>query len=244
MSNYKLTIKYDGTNFYGWQSQKDGNTIQDEIINAIKKISQENINLIGAGRTDAGVHALGQVANFNLTKNVRLFKFRHSLNSVLPSAISISKMEICDENFNSRFDAKKRSYIYLISKNKNPFYEKYSYKYPHIKKIDLNSLNLISKIFIGEKDFTSFCKANTDTNNKICNVFNTRWKETKDFYLFKIEANRFLHGMVRTIVGTILNSVLHEEDQNYIGEVIRKKNRTFAAESVPAKGLFLSKVEY
>ena len=244
MSNYKLTIKYDGTDFYGWQSQKDGNTIQDEIISAIKQISKENINLVGAGRTDAGVHALGQVANFNLNQNVIIFKFQHSLNSILPPAISVSKMEICNENFNSRFDAKKRSYIYLISKNKNPFYEKYSYKYPHTKKIDLKSLNLTAEAFVGEKDFTSFCKTNTDTKNKICNVFNSRWKETKDFFIFKIEANRFLHGMVRTIVGTILSSVLHSRDQNYIGEVLKEKDRTFAADSVPAKGLFLFKIEY
>ncbi len=244
MSNYKITIKYDGTAFYGWQSQKEGNTIQDEIVAAIKQISRKNVNLIGAGRTDAGVHAIGQVANFNLNFDLEIFKFQHSLNSILPPTISISKMEKCNENFNSRFSAKKRSYVYLISKSKNPFYQNFSYKYPHVKKMDLISLNNISQVFVGEKNFTSFCKTNTDTKNKICNVYSSNWRETKDFFIFKIEANRFLHGMVRSIVGTILNSVLQNKDQNYIAEIFEKKDRIFAADSVPAKGLFLYKVTY
>ncbi len=244
MPNYKITVKYDGTNYFGWQSQQDGNTIQDEITKAINQISQEKINLIGSGRTDSGVHALGQVANFNLTKEFPVYKFQHSLNCILPKSIAITNMEFCNDNFNARFDAKKRTYIYLISKNKNPFYENYSFNYPQIRNINFEYLKTLTKKIIGEFDFSSFCKANTETQNKICEVFNCNWRENKDFLIFKIDANRFLHGMVRTIVGTLLSATFNAYDENYIKEILKSKNRIFAGEAVPAKGLYLYKVEY
>lgn len=244
MPNYKITVKYDGTSFYGWQSQPEGNTIQDEITNAIQQISQEKITLMGSGRTDAGVHAIGQVANFHLSKEILTYKFQHSLNCILPKSISILNMEICNENFNARFDAKKRTYSYLISKNKNPFYENFAYNYPQIRNINFDDLKILSKKIIGEYDFTSFCKINTETENKICNVQNCNWRETKDFLIFKISANRFLHGMVRTIVGTLLSAAYNKNDENYIEEILKSKNRTLAGEAVPAKGLYLYKVEY
>ncbi|MBK7105777.1 MAG: tRNA pseudouridine(38-40) synthase TruA [Ignavibacteriae bacterium] len=244
MPNYKITIKYDGTNFFGWQSQPEGNTIQDEISKAVSQISQEKINLIGAGRTDSGVHAIGQVANFSLSKELQLYKFQHSLNCILPKTISISKMEFCDDNFNARFDAKRRTYIYIIGKNKNPFYENYSYNYPQIRNINLELLKILTKKIIGEFDFTSFCKTNTETQNKICNVLNCVWRENKEFLIFKIDANRFLHGMVRTIVGTLLSAAFNKNDENYIEEILKSKNRIHAGEAVPSKGLYLYKVKY
>lgn len=244
MPNYKITVKYDGTNFFGWQSQPNGNTIQDEISKAVNQISQEKINLIGSGRTDAGVHSIGQVANFQLEKEIPIYKLLHSLNCILPKSIAITKMEFAESTFNARFDAKKRTYIYLISKIKNPFYENYSYNYPQIRNVDIGRLNINSKKIIGEFDFTSFCKANTETKNKICNVFNCNWKETKELFIFKIEANRFLHGMVRTIVGTLLFSVFNNLEVNFIEDVLMKKNRIYAGEAVPAKGLYLYKVQY
>lgn len=244
MPNYKITIKYDGTDFYGWQSQPKGNTIQDEITSAIQRITQEKINLIGSGRTDSGVHALGQVANFSTIQNIEINKFQHSLNSVLPFSISVNKIELCSENFNSRFDAKKRSYLYFIGKSKNPFYEKYSYYFPHKENLDISHLNMLSKKFIGEFDFTSFCKTNTETKNKICSVYNCNWRENEDLIIFRIEANRFLHGMVRTIVGTLLYANLHTKNGSYIEQIIKSKNREAAGEAAPAKGLFLFKVKY
>jgi len=244
MYNYKLTIQYDGTDYNGWQSQPDGNTIQDKLINAIEKITQTKINLIGSGRTDAGVHALGQVANFKIEDQLDIFKFKHALNSLLESTIAVKKIEKVDENFHSRFDAKKRSYFYLISKNKNPFYFKYSYNYHSLNKVNVSQLNRISKAFLGEHDFTSFCKKKTETENKVCNIKDVRWRETKDFFIFKIEADRFLHGMVRTIVGTILQTAIKKLDVDFISEIIKLQNRDSSGESVSAKGLFLFKVKY
>ena len=244
MPNYKLTIQYDGTNYSGWQSQPGGNTIQDKLTEAIFTITQKEINLIGSGRTDAGVHALGQVANFTIDKELNIFKVHHALNSILPSEIAIAKMEEVDENFHSRFDAIKRSYLYLITKKKTPFYNNFSYHYFDSRKLNIDKLNLLSKVILGEHNFTSFCKRKTDTENKVCIVNEIHWKENKDFFIFKIEANRFLHGMVRTIVGTILSATVKDRDTGYLEKIIAQKNRESAGESVPAKGLFLFKVKY
>jgi len=161
MPNYKIIVQYDGTNFFGWQSQPQGNTIQNEITKAIFQITRENINLIGSGRTDSGVHALGQVANFRITSTLEEKKFIHSLNSILPSAISIKDINPVNNDFHARFDAKKRSYIYLISKQKSPFYGSYSYHYPFANKIDVTKLKLLSGVLVGDNNFTSFSKPGT-----------------------------------------------------------------------------------
>lgn len=242
MNNYKLQIQYDGTDYAGWQYQENAVTIQQKIIEAIKTLTNEEVNLIGSGRTDAGVHALGQIANFKTQIELDLFKFKYSLNSILPKDISILDIQKVDKEFHSRFNAKKRTYLYFISRNKSPFYDRYSYSY--FSELDCTKLNLISKTFLGVHDFTSFCKKNSETENKICNVYQTHWRETKGLIIFLIEADRFLHGMVRTIVGTSLNAVKNDSDESYIKEVLESKNRELAGESVPAKGLFLYKVMY
>lgn len=244
MPNYKIRIQYDGTDFFGWQSQPDGNTIQDVLTKSIFQITQKNINLIGSGRTDSGVHAYGQSANFRIESQIDENKFIHSLNSILPPTISIRDITLVHDDFHSRFDAKKRSYIYLISKHKSPFYYKYSHYLSYAAKINLSKLKQLSESIIGEKDFSSFCKTKTDTENKICNVNDISWRITKDFLIFKIEANRFLHGMVRTIVGTILYSCQHNKDIDYINDIFKMESRSAAGESVPPKGLFLFKVKY
>lgn len=242
MHNYKLTIQYDGTNYAGWQIQENSKTIQQVLSDGIKQILQQEINLVGSGRTDSGVHALGQSANFQFEDKLDLYKFTYSLNSVLPSDISISKIETVYENFHSRFDAKSRSYIYLITKQKSPFFIRYSYFYHN--EINLDRLNQLSKFFLGEKDFTSFSKVNTEVQNRICIVTEARWRRSGELYIFYIEANRFLYGMVRAIVGTLLRSLNEVDGEKYIEEIFLKKNREAAADASPAKGLFLYKVKY
>ena len=244
MPNYKLTIQYDGSNYSGWQSQPSGNTIQDVLVKTISQITQSEVNLIGSGRTDAGVHALGQVANFKIDKTLDIFRIKHALNSLLPNTITITRMEEVEEGFHSRFDAKKRSYLYLISKNKNPFYRYFSYHFFDSNNLDVKKMNEICSAFLGENNFTSFCKKKTDTENKICIVNDIHWRETSNFFIFKIEANRFLHGMVRTIVGTTLFAVVNNKNSGYIEKVMDKQNRQVAGESAPARGLFLFKVKY
>lgn len=242
MFNYKITIQYDGTRYAGWQFQENATSIQEVISNSIKQILQEEINLIGAGRTDAGVHALGQVANFELSKELDLFKFKYSLNSVLPDDISIANIEPVDEKFHARFSAKKRSYIYLISNQKSPFFDHYSYTL--FSDFNQDKLNELSSALIGTQDFTSFCKINTEVQNKICEVYEVRWRKQKNFFIFYIEANRYLYGMVRAIVGSLLKAYSSEEGMNYLKNIFNQKDRNAAADAVPAKGLFLYKVKY
>ena len=242
MFNYKLTIQYDGTRYAGWQIQANALTIQGVISKSIEQILQNEINLIGSGRTDSGVHALGQVANFALDCELDLFKFKYSLNSVLPDDISITKVESVDEKFHARFSAKRRSYIYLISNQKSPFFDRYSYTL--FSGFDQDRMNELSQALVGTKDFTSFSKTNTEVQNKICEVYEARWRRHRNFFIFNIEANRFLYGMVRAIVGSLLKAYSPEEGMNYLKNIFNQKDRSAAADSVPAKGLFLYKVKY
>lgn len=242
MNNYKLLIQYDGTEYAGWQYQANAVTVQQKIVESIKTLINDDINLIGSGRTDAGVHALGQVANFTTRQEIDLYKFKYSLNAILPEDISILDIQKVHQDFHARFDARKRSYLYILTKNKSPFYDRYAYFYHGHLNCDI--LNSLSSSFIGEHDFTSFCKKNSETENKICKVVTAHWKETKGLIFFLIEADRFLHGMVRTIVGTILYSIKNNFTSDYINKIIKLKDREMAGESAPAKGLFLYKVKY
>jgi tRNA pseudouridine38-40 synthase len=242
LKNYKLIIQYDGTNYAGWQIQKNALTVQQIISDTIKTILKSEVNLIGSGRTDTGVHALGQVANFRTEKEIDIYRFKYSLNSILPADITVTKMEETSVEFHSRFDAKKRSYIYLISQVKSPFYKNYSYLYP--TKINLEKLNVLSKLFVGEKDFTSFSKKNTEIDNKNCTIFELSWRKKGELVFFYIQANRFLHGMVRAITGTLLKTQVSEKAEQLITEIFNSQNREEASDSVPSKGLFLYKVKY
>ncbi len=235
-------MQYDGTNYRGWQIQQNAPTIQQIITDKIEIISKVKVNLIGSGRTDSGVHALGQVANFKTENEIDTYKFKHSLNSVLPKDISILEMGQIDEVFNARFDARRRCYIYLFSNFKSPFFQKYSYYYHET--LDCKLLNKLCLSLLGKKDFTSFARKNTETENKVCNVYEARWKETKGLIIFFIEADRFLHGMVRTIIGTLIKALKENQNEKFIEDIFSTKDREFAGEAVPANGLFLYKVKY
>jgi tRNA pseudouridine38-40 synthase len=244
MKNYRLKIQYSGTTYSGWQIQPNVPTVQGDIVNAIKTISGTDVNLIGSGRTDSGVHALGQVANFKIENELNLYKFKHSLNSVLSDNIAITEINEVPLEFNSRFDAKKRSYLYLFTFEKSPFYSNFSYQYPPIFNHEISKLNEISNILLGEQDFTSFSKKNTDTENMVCNISLAKWRRVKNNLIFRIDGNRFLHGMVRTIVGTVLEISEKDLSPDELTKIINEKNRESAGRSVLAKGLFLMDVRY
>lgn len=242
MNNYKLIIQYDGTNYAGWQVQNNAMSVQQKLIDSIAVILKERVNLVGAGRTDTGVHALGQTANFRTEMMLDLYKFSYQLNSILPKDISITGITEAPIEFHSRFDAKKRSYMYFISKFKSPFYNKYTYRYKGL--INISRLNKLSQCFLGVHNFTSFSKKNSDTLNKVCNIYNAWWKETRGMVIFYIEADRFLHGMVRTVTGTLLNTAKEGLSEEHIQSLFEANDRSQAAESVPGNGLFLYKVKY
>ncbi len=244
MQNYLLKIEYSGKHYSGWQIQPNVNTVQGELEKVLKIILRSNLNLIGSGRTDAGVHALGQVANFSTEESLELYKFKHSLNSLLPSDISITKISEVPLEFHSRFDAKKRSYLYVFTKDKSPFYNDFSYYYPPIFNFDISILNKISSLLLGEHDFTSFSKKKTDTENMVCNITLAKWRRVKNKIIFRIDGNRFLHGMVRTIVGTTLEIAERNLKCEEIVKIINQKSRESAGRSVVARGLFLLDVKY
>jgi tRNA pseudouridine38-40 synthase len=244
VNNYKLTIQYDGTGYAGWQIQKNASSVQEEIRNAIKVILREEVNLIGSGRTDTGVHALGQVANFRTEQELDTRKFFLSLNSVLPAAVSILNVEQVDESFHARYDARSRSYIFLISKIKSPFYKRYSLFVPRFDNYDFETLKRLTKVFLGEHDFTSFCRKESEVENKTCKIKTAAWHNQSHYALFYIEGDRFLHGMVRTITGTLLNAVKEGKDEEYLNNIFKLKDREAAKEAVQAQGLFLYKARY
>ena len=240
--NYKLTIQYDGTDFHGWQVQENVVSIQEVLTDAIRKITNEEINLIAAGRTDKGVHALGQVANFYFPEELETQKFCYSLNGLLPRSIVVRSCELVSDTFSARFSAISRTYVYLISSYRSPFMEKYSYFYR--KKININFLNEKSQILLGEHNFRCFEKSKANKNNGICTVKAIKWKEKNNRVEFYIRANRFLRGMVRAIVGTLLEVEKYQKTDDYLISLINNHDRRAAGMSVPAKGLFLKNVRF
>lgn len=242
MNNYKLIIQYDGTEYSGWQTQLNSSSVQETIQKTIAIVTNEEVNLVGSGRTDSGVHALGQTANFRINLELDLYKFRYQLNSILPKDIAITFAEKTDYDFHARFDARKRSYLFFFYRGKSPFWYRYS-AYLN-SEVDIQQLNKLSRVFLGVHDYSSFARKNTETENKVCNVYDAWWKQQKDLIIFYIEADRFLHGMVRTITGTLLNAVKNNLQEKYLLSTLENKDRESAGEAAPAKGLFLYKVKY
>ncbi len=242
MNNYKLTIQYDGSLFSGWQIQKNAISVQEKIKTAIEAITKEEIVLTGAGRTDSGVHALGQVANFKCQQVIDFYRFKYSLNSMLPFSIRIKSMEKVSESFNSRYDAISRSYLYFIANSPTPFNYRFVYNY-HFP-VDTAALNQLSEPLIGTHDFSSFTKYAKERDEFMCDIKTIKWTKIKGIVVLFIEADRFLHGMVRAITGTLLMTAKSGGNKVDIIDILQAKNRKFANASVPAKGLFLYKVKY
>ncbi len=245
MHNYKITIQYDGTHFSGWQIQNNAVTVQDEIRKAVNTITREEVNLIGSGRTDSGVHALGQVANFQLTTEIDPYRFLNSVNAIIPNDITVTNICEAKESFHSRFDATKRSYIYIFNTQPSPFLRKFSSYIPDFHKLyNIKQLNDISKFLLGEHNFTSLSKKNDEVPNKLCTIFEIGWRKNGQFIIFYIQGNRFLRGMVRIVTGTMLEASLKDKPLEYLEKLIKSENNENAGTAVEAKGLFLYKVKY
>ena len=201
--NFKLTIQYDGTDYCGWQIQKNAITVQATIKKALEEIVKTNdVNVIGSGRTDSGVHSVGQVCSVKLKTNMTNIQLLKALNSKLPNNIRVSLSEIVDDNFNARFSAVDREYIYKIKKESSPFDYKYYWNYPY--DYDINILNNCAKIVIEQNNFYNFCKPSPEIKNYNCTISYSQWEIENDILIYQINANRFLHHMVRMLVGTML----------------------------------------
>jgi len=242
MRNIKLLLEYDGTDFLGWQIQREGRTVQAVIRDTLKELLQEDVNLIGAGRTDSGVHARGQVANFK-TESDRDIKIIHrALNGLLPQDIRIHDVSEAPINFNSRYDALSRTYRYYISLK--PLSIERQFRWYCYYKLDMQMLDACSKYIKEVNDFKSFCYTRSETKHHLCNIFISEWVRNGDQLIYHVSANRFLYGMVRTLVGTMIDAAHGRLSFEEFKEIFDKRDRRFATRSAPAKGLVLESVTY
>lgn len=246
MRNIKLTVQYDGTNYQGWQKQKDREveTIQETLEKAISLLTKEEIKVQGSSRTDSGVHAKGFIANFKTETNIPASKYREAINAKLPDDIVIIESEEVEEGFNARYDAKGKTYSYtIINRDIHPVIGR-QYMY-HVKKpLDVEAMREACEHFIGTKDFISFRSSGSSTKTTIRTIKDLHIEKDDDIIKIYVTGDGFLYNMVRIIVGTLImvgrNSIKPEE----VKDIIEAKDRTKAGSCVPAQGLTLEKVFY
>jgi tRNA pseudouridine38-40 synthase len=239
---YILDISYKGTDYHGWQIQANAHSVQAELNGALEKILRKGVETIGSGRTDTGVHAEQQIVQFDLDEEIDLKQLKYKLNLVLPFDIAINQVYRVTNNFSARFDARARTYEYRIVRKKNVFNTELALYLT--APLDIELMNKASGILLSHKDFQSFSKYKTSVDHYLCDMFLAKWEEKGDFLIFTIKANRFLRGMVRAIVGTLLNVGTGKTTITEFERVIESRDRKYAGMSVPAKGLFLIKVDY
>lgn len=244
MRNIKLTIEYDGKCYNGWQKQPNKLNIQGEIERAIYNITKEEVDLIGSGRTDAGVHALGQVANFKTNSEISIEKLPLAINSQLKNSIVIKEAEEVDERFHSRYNAKHKTYRYIINNSKcgTAIYRNLEYSYPF--KLDVEKMKQASKYFEGEHDFKAFKSSGTSSKNSVRTIYKAIVKQEGEKIIIELTGNGFLYNMVRIISGTLLDVGLGKIRAEEIPEKIESKDRQRAGKTLPAHGLYLVEVKY
>jgi len=238
---YFIELSYDGTPFVGWQRQPKGDSVQSCLEDALAILLQKPISVVGAGRTDAGVHARQLFAHVDLDMQIdQELKFR--LNKLLPKEIAVRSIVAVGQDVHARFDAVSRSYCYHITTQKNPFLYKRSYQFT--KPLDIESMNKAADILLHHEDFKCFSKSKTDVKTFFCKISYAQWTNSEKGYTFTITANRFLRNMVRAIVGTLMEIGLKKKTLEDLHQIIASKKRSEAGYSVPARGLFLAKIEY
>lgn len=244
MRNIKLTIEYDGSRYYGWQSQPNVITIQEEIEKALKKITKEDITIFGSGRTDKGVHALGQVANFITNSKIEASKFMLALNSLLPKDIVIINSEEVHKDFHARFSAIGKQYEYRIynSKIRSPINKNFSYHVYY--NLDLEKIIEASKYFEITSDFSAFMASNSTVKDTIRTIYKLTIRKENNFLIVNITGNGFLYNMVRIIVGTLIDTGRGKIAVEDIPEIIKNTDRKKAGHTAPPQGLYLKEVYY
>ena len=244
MRNIKLTIEYDGKDFNGWQKQPNKLNIQGEIERAIENVTGEKVELIASGRTDAGVHALGQVANFKTTSNFPIEKFPIAINSQVKNSIRIQSAEEVDEKFHSRFNCKKKTYRYVIDNSKygTAIYRNIVYHMPI--KLDVEEMKKAIKYFEGEHDFKAFKSSGTSSKSSVRTIYSANIITEGTNIAIILTGNGFLYNMVRIIAGTLVDVGLGKIKARDIPEIIESKDRQKAGKTLPPQGLMLLSVEY
>ena len=243
MKRYFIYLAYNGEKYCGWQTQPNGISIQETIENALATLLRVPTPIVGAGRTDAGVHARMMAAHFDDEQgNVDPDLLTNKLNSILPKDIAIYKITEVKEDAHARFDATSRLYRYYITTEKDPFLHHLKYKIHG--SLDLDAMNACANILFEYEDFTSFSKLHTDVKTNNCQIMHAQWEQSGNDYIFTIKANRFLRNMVRSIVGTLLDVGRGKLDAEGMRRIIEQKDRCAAGVSVPGHALFLEEIEY
>ncbi len=239
---YFVVFSYFGKQYHGWQIQPNAITVEEIMENAFSILLGEKIDLVGAGRTDTGVHAKQMLAHFDAEMISEIKDVIYRLNAFLPSDISVQDIFETHSEAHARFDAISRTYEYWIVQDKNPFLEHHAHyiKYP----LDIDKMNKAAQILLENTDFECFSKSNTDVYTFLCTLSEAKWERKNDVLVFTITADRFLRNMVRAIVGTLLEVGLGKINLETVKAIIKSKNRSNAGVSVPAKGLYLTQVIY
>lgn len=252
-----ITLSYDGTRYHGWQIQPNAGSIQQELQQALSTLLRQPVEVVGAGRTDTGVHARMMVAHFDIplpsplnredTSPHSLWEdsegLVYKLNKLLPQDIAVQEVRQVADDMHARFSAISRTYHYFIHTRKDPFLFAYSWQIPY--RLDFQQMNEAAQVLMEYKDFTSFSKLNTDTKTNLCDIHEAYWKEVAHGqWCFTITANRFLRNMVRAIVGTLVEVGRGRLSIQDVRRIIEAKDRCQAGESVPGKALFLADIKY
>ena len=244
MFNYKIIIEYDGTDYVGWQKQDNGLSIQEAIEIAISKLTNEKVSIFGAGRTDAGVHALGQVAHFNLQREFKTINIRDGLNQYLrPQSIAILEATVVDKSFHARFSAKKRTYQYIITNRRSPLTIQKNQSWGVFKKLDIKKMRYEAKYFIGKYNLEAFRSAHCQSNSANKTIDSIDIVNEGNNIFINISAKSFLHSQVRIMVGTLVE-IGKGKIIKSIKSIIREEKRSQAGITAPACGLYLVKIEY
>lgn len=239
---YFFEIAYKGTNYKGWQTQHNAITVQEVVEDSLSKLTGAKIEIVGSGRTDTGVHCEQQFFHADIEKSIVLKDFQHRMNVLLPKDISIQSIQKVKPETSARFDAISRTYNYRITLVKNPLLEGLALHY--FKSADVTTMNKAAALLLGEHDFKSFSKVKTNVNHFLCDITKAEWKQKGNKLEFVITANRFLRGMVRAIVGTLLEIGAGKMTVKDFQNIINSKDRRSAGQNVPPEGLYLVKVKY
>jgi tRNA pseudouridine38-40 synthase len=244
MPTVKLVLEYDGTRYAGWQRQPDHLTIQEAIEQAIRQVSQTNVSVIGAGRTDSGVHARGQVASFRTDYDWSASSWMRALNAVLPKDIAVRSSALMDDGFHAQHDARGKLYTYrILHRPARPTIDR-AFVWHIYKPLDETAMQQAAATLIGSQDFSSFEGSLTDNNNPICHLQRLGVIRHDDQILIEAYADRFLKHMVRAMVGTVVEVGLGKRTPDSLTEILRARDRSAAGQTAPPHGLCLMRVDY
>ncbi len=246
MRNIRLTLQYDGTNYFGWQRQKNTRqTISEILEDVLKKLLQEKVKLVAAGRTDAGVHAQAQTANFLTVSALSVPRIHQALNALLPEDIRVVKTQSAALDFNSRYSAKSKTYRYLILNRRcaDVFRRRYVYHYP-APKLDVNAMRRAGYLLLGSHDFLSFKRTDKTKRSTVRELQKIRIARKGSFIRLEVTANSFLYHMVRNIAGTLIEIGKGKLSPENLKKILQAKDRKLAGPTAPARGLCLMKVKY